>query len=403
MTKLMTGVAMVAICMMGAASAGAQDRSGEFTIDPMAEVRLRYESVEQPASDADALTLRLRAGATLSNGTFSLLAEGEGTIGLTQDYNAFPFPIDDEQRRTGYSVVADPEGIELNRLQLSWAKNGNEVIIGRQRINLDDQRWVGSVGWRQNEQTFDAVRGQFGVGKVKADLTYSISQRTIFGSEAGPRSAYDGDFLFGAIGGDFGKIQAKAFTYLLDYDEPFFLANSSQTYGLLINGSVPLSGKSTLKLKASYARQSDFGDSPLDYAADYWAFEAGTTFSIINVALGYEQLGSDNGAAVSTPMATLHKFNGWADLFLNTPTGGLQDRYAAIGFDLSKIAKTMNAQIVYHQFDSDVGSVEYGHEWDASIGVKAGDIGLLAKYARYRAEGFATDTDKFWLQAEYKF
>ncbi|WP_265570985.1 alginate export family protein [Sphingomicrobium nitratireducens] len=403
MTKLMTGVAMVAISIMGAASAVAQDTSGEFTIDPMTEVRLRYENVDQPTSEADALTLRLRAGATVSNGTFTLLAEGEGTIGLTQDYNAFPFPIDDEQRRTGYSVVADPEGIELNRLQLSWAKDGNEVTIGRQRINLDDQRWVGSVGWRQSEQTFDAVRGQFGVGKVKADLTYSNSQRTIFGSEAGPRTAYDGDFLFGGVSSDLGKVQAKAFTYLLDYDEDFFLANSSQTYGLLVNGSVPLGGKSTLKLKASYARQSDYGDSPLDYAADYWAFEAGTGFSIVNMTLGYEQLGSDNGTAVRTPMATLHKFNGWADMFLNTPADGLQDRYAGVGFDLGKVAKTMNAQIVYHQFDSDVGSIDFGYEWDASIGVKAGDIGLLAKFARYRADAFAVDTDKIWLQAEYKF
>jgi hypothetical protein len=33
-----------------------------------------------------------------------------------------------------------------------------EATVGRQAINLDNQRWVGSVDWRQNDQTLDAVR-----------------------------------------------------------------------------------------------------------------------------------------------------------------------------------------------------------------------------------------------------
>ncbi len=53
------------------------------------------------------------------------------------------------------------------------------------------------------------------------------------------------------------------------------------------------------------------------------------------LGVGYELLGSDDGvAAFQTPLATLHKFNGFADQFLVTPAGGLQDIYfyAKAGF-----------------------------------------------------------------------
>lgn len=402
LTKAMLAASVI-IVGAGAAHAADDTASSGFKVEPIANARLRVEAVDQKASDGHALTLRLRAGAKASKGHFSILAEGEGTIALVDNYNAFPFPIIDSQRRPQYSVIADPENIELNRLQVEYRHGGNALTVGRQRINLDDQRWVGSVGWRQNEQTFDAVRGEAKLGPIIADVTYAMDQRTIFGDDAGPRTSYDGDFLFGGLGGKFGSVNAKLFTYLLDYDEAFFLANSSQTYGGLISGSFPVSKTVKLNLKGSYARQSDYGDSPLDYSADYWMVEAGTTIRNFDLAIGYEMLGSDNGAAVQTPMATLHKFNGWADLFLSTPAAGLEDRYASVGFKLDSLLPGMNARVSYHEFDSDAGSIDYGSEWDASLGFKLGKVGLLAKYANYESDSFGIDTEKFWLQAELDF
>lgn len=377
----------------------------DITLTPIAEARLRYEAVDQPALDADGLTLRLRIGAEAKRGGLSILAEGEGTLALLDDYNAFPFIISSDQRRPGYAVIADPANVELNRLQLQYKAGGGAVTLGRQRINLDDQRWIGSVGWRQNEQTFDAVRGEAKIGPLSLDAAYAIGQRTIFGVDAGPRQSYEGDFVFAGAGVQAGPVQAKAFAYLLDYDPAFFLAHNSQTYGVRATAALPLGPKAKLNLAGSYARQMDYGGNPFDYSADYIATEAGAGIGGLTILAGWEKLGSDNGRAVQTPMATLHKFNGWADLFLTTPNAGLQDAYAGIAykFDGVRLLPGLNAAVTYHQFDSDAGDSEYGTEWDASIGFKVGRVAMLAKYANYQAESFAVDTEKFWLQAEISY
>jgi hypothetical protein len=398
-----------------------------LTVDPIVDARLRWEHVDQPATDADAVTLRLRAGAELKDSHgFALLAEGEGTLALVDDYNAFPFAVASTQRRPRFSAIPDPENIELNRLQLQYKGKAVTLTLGRQRINLDDQRWVGSVGWRQNEQTFDALRGEAKLGPVSLEGTYAISQRTIFGigaghgrdfaANAGPRQHYGGDFVFLGAGAKLGPVNVKGFAYLLDYDPAFFVANSSQTYGARATAAFPLAPKLKLNLAASYARQSDYGGNPVHYSADYIAGEAGLAFQALTLTAGYEQLGSDRTAAagasraVQTPMATLHKFNGWADVFLTTPNKGLRDLYlgAAYKFDGVKLLPGLNAAVTWHRFDSDVGSLAYGNEWDASLGFKLGKVGLLAKYADYRRRGaqdFAADldTEKFWLQAELAF
>ena len=381
-------------------------RPDRVQISPILEVRARYEAVDQGALDADALTLRLRGGAEARLGRFSLLAEGEATVAPADGYNAFPFPLPgNDQWRPDHSVIADPENFELNRLQLQYKSDSASLTLGRQRINLDDQRWVGSVGWRQNEQTFDAVRGEARLGPLAADLTYATSQRSIFGEDAGPRTALDGDFIFAGLSSKLGPLQGKLFGYILDYEEPFFLANSSTTYGGILSGSLPLGGARKLAVRASYARQSDHGGNPFDYAADYWSFEGGTKIAGFDVAAGWERLGSDQGRAVQTPMATLHKFNGWADLFLTTPPAGLEDAYLTVSrtFEQVKLVRALNAAIAFHQFDSAKGDVEYGTEWDASLGFKLGKVGMLLKYADYDAKDFGTDTRKLWLQAEWVF
>lgn len=385
--------------------------SDNLTIDPIIEGRLRYEHVDQPVTEADAVTLRMRAGAEFKMNRLSLLVEGEGTLGIVNDYNAFPFAIADSQRRVQYSTVPDPMNIDLNRLQLQYKGKAATLTIGRQRINLDDQRWVGSVAWRQNEQTFDAVRAEAKFGPVAFDGTYAINQRTIFGVDAGPRQSLDGQYWFLGAGAKLGPVNVKGFAYLLDYDEPFYLANSSQSYGARAVAALPLAPKIKLNLMASYARQSDYGSNPADYSADYIAAEAGVAIKGFTLTGGWESLGADGGAAngagraVQMPMSTLHKFNGWADLFLTTPNTGLQDLYAGLAYKFEKVKALpgLNAAVTWHQFDSDIRNIDYGSEWDASLGFKLGRVALLAKYANYQAKGFGVDTEKLWLQAEFAY
>ena len=384
-----------------------------LTLDPIIEGRLRYEHVDQPSVDADAVTMRVRAGAELKHKSgLSLLVEGVGTLGIVNDYNAFPFAITDSQRRPGFAVVADPMAIGLNRLQVQYKSKPLTVTLGRQRINLDDQRFVGSVGWRQNEQTFDAARVEALLGPVSFDGTYSISQRTVFGVDAGPRTAYDGKFVFLGAGAKLGPVSLKGFSYLLDYDAAeqagalaLALADT-QTYGVRATGSFALGKAAKLNLAASYARQSNWQQNPVRYGADYFAAEASIAHGPFALTGGYELLGSASGArSFQTPLATLHKFNGWADLFLVTPNSGLQDFYGGASWKLPKLKALpgLNLAVTYHRFESDFGSVHYGNEWDASVGFKLGRTNLLAKYANYRADRFSVNTGKFWLQLEFAY
>ena len=398
----------------------------DIVFKPIVEARVRYETVDQdgPAPltssrDADAVTVRLRAGGEISKGPFAFLAEGEGTLAIDENYNS------GVNGKTLYPVVADPENVELNRLQLQYRTKPLIVTIGRQRINLDDQRFVGSVAWRQNEQTFDAVRVEYmGVKNLKVDVTYAISARTIWGVDGGKFGAtnrptqIDGDDIFANVSYKTKYGTLTGFAYLVDEDEAVaaLRRNSSQTYGARFAGAMPLSKKVKLSYLASYAHQSDYRGNLVDYSADYAAAELGLDVAAFKLTGGYELLGSDAGAtgiaggfAFQTPFATLHKFNGWADKFLTTPGTGIQDYYAGIGYTVPKIGKAgpLVASFTYHRFSSDRLSIHYGDEYNAQITLKLDKhLSALVKYADYERKGVASftgdaDTKKFWAQIDY--
>ena len=378
--------------------------SQELTVRPLLNARARAEFVDQGTLDAGAATFRIRAGAEIRKGDFALLAEGEGTLAGVSHYNSLPFAAPNRRQwRPKNAVVADPESLELNRLQIEYRGDRGSFTLGRQRIDLDDQRWVGSVGWRQNEQTFDAARGSARVGPLTADATYTVSQRTIFGSDAASRSAIDGSFVFAGLSAGNKAVSVKAFAYLLDFDEGFALANSSQTYGVWVNAALPVGASAKVALRASYARQSDYGRNPFEYAADYWSADLSSHLAGFDLNAGIENLGSDNSRAVQTPLATLHKFNGWADVFLTTPPTGLRDHYlkAARKFPELEAIPDLHASIALHRFHSAVGDISYGHELDATVGARVKRAAALIKYARYNARGYGLDTRKVWLQLEF--
>jgi hypothetical protein len=206
-------------------------------------------------------------------------------------------------------------------------------------------------------------------------------------------------------------VQVKAFSYLLDFDtkeQAGALATTNadtQTWGARATGAFKLAPKTTLNLAASYARQSDYQDNPASYDVDYIAAEAGLAFGSFGVMAGYEKLGSNGTRAVQTPMATMHKFNGWADLFLTTPAAGIEDWYGGVSYKFAQVKALpgLNAAVTYHRYNSDFGSVHYGDEWNASLGFKLKRVSILAKYADYDAAGFGVDTKKFWLQLEMSY
>jgi hypothetical protein len=376
-------------------------------VAPNVDARLRYESVEQAgfADNAEALTLRVRPGVTLGEGEWTALVEGEATLAVIGRYN------DGTNGKTGYPLIVDPRNVELNRAQLRWASKANSVTLGRQRIALADERFVGPAAFRQNEQTLDAVRGIWSpVKALTADLTYAWSDRTVNGRHgtAARQEAVSGDNVFALLSYKTAVGTLSGFAYLVDQDEAAVqgFRLSSQTWGARFAGTADVAKDVKLAYAASYARQSDWHRNPNDYSASYWLGEAGLAAHGFVVTVGYEVLGADKGIAltsVQTPLASFFKFQGWAGKFNPTPPNGLRDLYGTLGYGWKKVGglDAINIGATYHRFDSDRLGQHYGNELDLVASAKHGHYTASIRYARYNADAFATDTRKLWLTLEW--
>ena len=397
------------IAFLAAAAAFAAPAEAQ-QLKPLLDLRLRWENVDQEgfSKDSDALTLRGRAGIELTSGDWALFAEGEGTAALIEKYDS------GLNGKAAFPLIADPENVELNRLQLQYrGLNKALVTAGRQRINIEDQRFVGSSGWRQNEQTFDAVRFEYGDPKgLRVDLTYGWSVRTIWGIDGrdARQQSIGGNNAFATVSHPTPVGTLSGFAFVVDQDESevqgFRL--SSQTYGVRLAGSHKFSPAAKLNYALSFASQSDHNRNPNDYRADYWLADVGFELEPAKFGIGHERLGADEGLPLTsfqTPLATLHKFQGWADKFLTTPPNGVRDWYGSVGYGWKKAAglDAINATLVYHRFKSDRLGLDYGSEWDAMVSAKKGRWTATAKLAAYEADEFATDTRKLWLQLEWAY
>jgi hypothetical protein len=379
----------------------------ELTLTPLVDGRLRYESIDQDGltRNAEALTLRLRAGAQASSGHWSALVEGEATLAAIHRY------YDGLDNSPSRPLIADPQTISLYRAQLRYADKSFAVTVGRQRIALDDERFVGAVNFRDNGQTFDAVRLELTPIKgLKADVAYAWGVRTIWGIDGfGARQqAISGDNIFANLSYATPIGTITGFAYLIDQDDALVQAFrlSSQTYGLRLAGSHSFAKAVKLSYQASYARQSDWHRNPNDYRANYYFVEAALDIGGLRLTGGYEVLGADRGVALTsfqTPLATGFKFQGWADKLLTTPPNGVHDAYAGVGYSWKKLGPSngVSLQVVYHRFDSDRLDQHYGNEIDLLASAKFGKTTVSARYAGYNAKDFATTTDKFWLQLDW--
>ncbi len=356
------------------------------------DFNLRYEAVDQDNSldDASALTLRSRIGyVTDSISGFSATVEFEDSR-IVAGVDEFSVPPTGFQ--TGeYSVIADPETTELDQAFIQYKTDMVTAKLGRQVLTLDNHRFVGHVGWRQDRQTFDGL-SLVATPVAGLTVTYAyLDERNRIFAEAADVDSKD-HLLNLSYKTPVGTL--TAYSYLLEMDVA--TDNALDTYGVRFAGSTEADGTKFL-YELEYATQSsEMGSS--DFDADYLLLEGGVVISGITAKLGYEVLGSDDGDyGFSTPLATLHKFNGWADMFLATPGVGIEDMYVSVG---TKVGPGM-LTVVYHDFSADDASAsldELGSEVDVSYGMKFGkhyNAGI--KYAAYSADDFSVDTDKLWV------
>jgi len=380
MKKLTTKALVIAVAAGSAHMAQAADNLGDALKETKASgaFNLRYEDVDLQGGSA--LTLRSRI--TVSTGTvgkFSAVAGFEDVRDI--------LGVDDK------SGIADPEVTEVDQAYLQYKSGDSTVKLGRQVIALDNQRFVGHVGWRQDRQTFDALNYTDSFGEdFNVNLSYVYKYNRIFAEAAD----FDANtFLLNAsYTSVIGKLTGSA--YLLDNRDNAAPANNSDTLGLRLTGSIK--GDLPINYVAEYALQ-DAGV----FDADYLRLEVGSKFSGLSVNLGYESLGSDSANGVSygfsTPLATLHAHNGWVDSFLGTPTSGLTDAFLSLSGKIGPVSLVG----VYHDFGTDVGSGSASEiDLQASVSLGGGVTSAL-KYADIDGDTLTADNTRVWLSFSYGF
>lgn len=359
-------------------------KEGDVTLS----FRLRAEQVDVDGSDKVDLT-SLKTRLTYKSAAY------KGFSGLIE--------MDDVTHISDFEGgVGDPEGTEVNQSYLAYTYEDTTVKYGRQRILLDNQRFVGGVGFRQNEQTYDGLTV---VNKSLPDTTLFFAHidnvNRIFGEDS-PIGDHENDtYLFNAKYAGLEAGTLTGYAYLIDNEDA--ATYSTDTYGLRFAGKTGAFGYAL-----EYATQSDAANNTASYDADYILAEGSFKAGDVTVKAGYELLGADGSdGQFITPLATLHKFQGWNDKFLGggtgNITGGIEDMYISASTKLAGV----KLSVVYHNLESDDSSAsgmdDLGSEFGFVVAKKFGPVGLSLKYSDYSADDFGSDTDKLWLTANASF
>lgn len=380
------------------------------------DLRLRFEDVDLASKPrrADSTTLRARIGfQTGDYEGFSALVEGDFIGHLDSGhYN------DTLNGRVQFPTIADPDMAALNRLQLNYAaaltpaasasgRKDLSITAGRQRIQLGDQRFIGNAGWRQHEQTYDAV-SIVDTSIPATTLTYAWvgGVNRVFGP-ASPMGHFDSNsHLFNAAYSGFGpELAIEAYDYLLDLRQAPLLSTAS--YGARFASTFSLAPDLTAQINGAYARQTPYGANPLHFDLDYYLAEAGLSYAGLSGTAGYEVLGGNGVIGFSTPLASFHLFQGSAEQFLTDPPNGVRDLYgrARYAFPLPVLSANAAATVTYHSFRADAANIAYGGEWDGSLEAFFPNGTMLgAAFGDFSARGGGfVSKSAFWFYAGYHY
>ncbi len=364
------------------------------------DYRLRYESVSDDAfrDDSDALTLRGRLGLR-TDAWRGFTAFAEADIIVAADRNSYNSTINNERTRP---AIPDPAGEEINQAYVAYGfGTPSQWILGRQRLNYDNQRFVGSVGFRQNEQTYDALSVQHTAGALTVRAAYVDEVHRIFGNyNPNPLlRQQDLDTYLINLAYLYGGHQAVAYLYAIEnQDVPL---SSHRNLGLRFSGAALSRDTWKWLYVVEAAQQDDIARGSSDIDVGYYAIDNTLNFKDGAFALRvlFERLGGNGRYGFQTPLATLHAFNGWADRFLTTPRDGLRDMMFEVSGKLG--GGILSAR--WHEFRSDRGDIDYGDEIGMQYVRPVGTQWTLSgKLARYRADRFGTDLDKIWLTVDYR-
>ena len=386
------------------------------------DLRYRYENVDHDGRDreAHAHVLRTRLGYLTGRfAGFQVLAEMENLAHVFDD--KFHDLVNDKTTR---AVVADPNITELNQAYLDYA--GGPIPDfksrgGRFRWKIDNDRFIGNVGFRQNEQTFDGLWVK-NVSLPETEITYGYLSNVnrITGNDHAAGDFRMNSHVVHLKYTRFPFAQFSLYNYHLDYDERGAARqNSTNSTGARVWGKYPIEAADDLTLiyAFEFAHQKDTGDNPLDISEEYYHLNPGLKWGGWTAKIGYEVLGGDGTAGFRTPLATLHAFNGETDSFLATPPRGLEDFYAKVSYKFRQgsLLGGFTAWAMYHEFETEQGSTDLGDEFSFAVSKRFDDVvpGVGGKaWIEFRYAAFDAgkndpenrqDVDKLWVTLRYNY
>jgi hypothetical protein len=397
----LTGIAFL-LCSQPAIAQEAVESGEGMSLRGFGDARLRFESdrSDLPAAEEDLLTLRVQAGVELElSSSTSLLGEVEWVADLYRD---------ETQQGPPGPAIPDREVLEINRLQLSHDFGSGRIIAGRQRLAFDDERFVGTSAFRQNEQTYDAVRASIpSLGGVAIDMAYAWQVNRFLSAEDATSRYRGGTWLLN-VSAETPAGRLTGYHYALDLDDgagaPTSAINSSVTSGVSLAGRRYWKGAG-VGWRAEYAHQRDHAGNPLDYSADYWRAVAMLDLTQVSVSGGYEVLGAGGARAFQTPLGSNHARQGAADMFVVTPDAGLRDTSLEAVWPIGAFGPVRGLTTVLqrHWFADDFAGDDLGAEWNISLRAAVHGVQASIEFAAYSADGFGDDTQKLWLSVRRSF
>ena len=360
-------------------------------------IRPRVEIVDSTKS-ATAFTNRLQVGIEAKNivdiDGLSVSFEATKVTPLIDDYHS-------SSSKSGnfnpsLATIIDPPITNFTKAFLRYKFKQTTLVLGEKPLNLDTQRFIGSVGWRQMPQTF----GMFAVShKINSQL--SVLGALLY-RRNGIKPENDKQYNRGSgiLHTEFvhsGPLTVTGYAYLLE--------SIHNTYGANIKGEFDISPL-IVSYRAEYALQKNpsvGNTSATTLDTNYYNLEIGVKNNHLFSKIGFEVFGEKGNGSTgfSTPYATGHKFNGWSDVLLGKISSGnndgLKDFNLTIGYESQSFGKGM---FVYHKFDSVINTTNFGSEVDFLYKKKIfSQIDFLLKIALYDNgdNSSLVATNKYWI------
>lgn len=415
MKKVLLSMAAVPL-MIGGLSVNASAADGINILNDITvtgEIRPRYEYADvkdNGKETANAYTARTKINVNAKLLDIDGLTTNIGVISVnnfgSDKYNST------DNGETQYDVIKDPQKAMISNADINYQVGKTTFHAGRSQVNLDNQRFIGTVGWRQFERSYDTV--YIADNSVE---NLSVLAAWVYGYQGVGAGATEdtNSVLLHASYDVMPELKVTAYDYMI--------ADLGDTYGLALTGDVAVEG-AKLDYRAEYAVQKDAtmninGGTKAKADASYYNLDLGANISGILAGVNYEFLSGKNASGSETTfnpaLGTNHKFNGWADMFYvaSNPSGGLKDANVRLGYTAKGFGKLLG---VYHDFkaDTDMATTsgttdDLGSEFDilytnAIPGFK--NLTGLVKYASYskgKATGYTNDKTVAWVQLDYKF